>query len=147
MQQFANAQIPFVDGSGDGQTPFTFNTVSYQNEPVPVIVGGLGQGTALVLANFDPKDAASKRLNNDEQSFDVAVGLRNTLLGLPTPDSPVLTAVWKEAQSDVNPQFFKGVLEAPYVHSFLGTCTTVRYVFDESFADPYTVRASTLQSE
>lgn len=141
--------MPFVDGSNDGSTPFTFNVLDYQSEIVPVVAGTLQQGTALYKGNFDPSDAAAKDLGNGEQSFGVAVGVENDgLLGAPTPDQPVLQIAWSSTSSSpVNRQFFKGVVTAPYIHTYSGTCSQTKYAFNESFADPYDVVASTLQSE
>ncbi|CAO1626478.1 unnamed protein product [Jaminaea pallidilutea] len=133
--------LPFVDASDDGSTPFTRLATIYQSQPVPVLAGTLQQGVTLIVANFDPRDAAYKAIGGNQYSIGIDVGINNDgLLGLPLPDGPVFSAHWhKVGKPVVDPDFFKGVMQAPYQHTYYNTCSQSKYVFNETFASPFSL--------
>ncbi|PWN31135.1 hypothetical protein BDZ90DRAFT_230128 [Jaminaea rosea] len=143
--------LPFVDASNDGSTAFTrIPTVIYISQLVPALAGTLQQLNNMVLANFDPPDAAYKSIGGGQMSLSVDVGVKlDGLLGLPTPDSPVVNAIFSRAGSSnrksIHPKFFKGVLSAPYEHTDIPTCTKQTFYFDETYAHPFRVKGSTVQ--
>lgn len=54
--------MPFVDGSRDGQTPFTYDVVNLQDKLVPVIAGSLQQSIRLEGASWRPPHDAFGRV-------------------------------------------------------------------------------------
>lgn len=147
-QQHGQLFLPFVDASDDGSTPFTRLATIYQSQPVPVLAGTLQQGVTLIVANFDPRDAAYKAIGGNQYSIGIDVGINNDgLLGLPLPDGPVFSAHWhKVGKPVVDPDFFKGVMQAPYQHTYYNTCSQSKYVFNETFASPFSL-VGDVQSE
>lgn len=138
------ALIPFVDATGDGQTPFTFNRVALQDQLVPVLAGSLQQLTNIQLANFNPaKDAFRVIDDHDGQyAYDVNQGLpkETNVLGLPVPNLPSLTAVWNVVDNpQISEAFYKGVAQAPYIHTYNGLCSRTKLDFDQSFAQEFFV--------
>lgn len=124
----------------------------YISQLVPALAGTLQQLNNMVLANFDPPGAAYKSIGGGQMSLSVDVGVKlDGLLGLPTPDSPVVNAIFSRAGSSnrksIHPQFFKGVLSAPYEHTDIPTCTKQSFYFDETYAHPFRVKGSTVQGE
>ncbi|CAO1621719.1 unnamed protein product [Sympodiomycopsis kandeliae] len=138
----ANIMVPFVDGSEDGETPFVFNSLIVQDQIVPVIAGALQQSINLQVANFHPHDKAWKNLDNDLYSQNIDQGLDVNLLGIPLPNTPLINAVWKPVDAKdakVSSQFLKGVIDAPYIHTYSGLCSKTTYDYGQIFAQPFFV--------
>lgn len=105
----------------------------------------------MVVANFDPPNAAYKSLGGNQLSFSVNVGVTTSVAGAPTPDAPTVNAIFSPVSdsdpNSINNQFFYGALNTPYMHTVYPTCTQQKFIFNESFANPFRVKASTIQRE
>lgn len=137
--------IPFVDELNDGQTPFTFNLINFQDQLVPVIAGALQQSINLQPANFNPADKAWRALDANLFAQDINQGLpkETNILGAPVPGRPGITAVWSAVDGHtarIGEQFFKGAMSAPYIHTYSGLCSKTTYDYDQAFAQPFFVK-------
>lgn len=141
----ANAYLPFVDALEDGQTPYTFDVVNLQNKLIPVLAGSLQQSINLQKANFNPDDRAWRDLDGGLFSQDVDQGIpkEGNIGGLPVLNKPTVTAVWHPVDKGVAvvaDAFFKGVLSAPYIHTYSGRCSKTTFDYGQAFAQPFYVK-------
>lgn len=146
MTQSANAYIPFIDALQDGSTPFTFDALNLQDQIVPVIAGSLQQSINLQLANFDPDHAAWKQLDAALYAQEINQGISKdgNIGGLPVVNTPTFSAVWNPVSPglyDPPDQWYKGVLDAPYIHTYSGLCSKTTFDYDQAFAQPFFVQA------
>ncbi|CAO1621723.1 unnamed protein product [Sympodiomycopsis kandeliae] len=145
----ATIKVPFVDGSNDGQTPFTFDSLIVQDQIDTVLVAGPLHTINLQAAKFDPKDKAWKSLDNGLYSQSIGQGsdFKSLNKGTPLSNLSLINAVWKPVDqkcqdecTQVSSQFFKGVIDAPYIRTYSGTCSKTTYDYNQSFAQPFYVK-------
>ncbi|SJX62867.1 uncharacterized protein SRS1_13694 [Sporisorium reilianum f. sp. reilianum] len=128
--------VPFVDVLGGGGRAFRRSVVTYMDQLVPMLVGGVTQFHDAQLAYFDPAHAAYKPAGGNDLSFAAAQGIVNTLDGPGLVNTLFQTVFARTSSSPISATTFRAILDQPYYTTAGQGCNQATLYYNYSNASP-----------